>query len=74
MSIEMENPQTLLEKVDAAANLVQQMYLAHMIKDEAKFKDAHQQATKLLGDAIEMIDEDDDLDDEDDDPNDSRNL
>jgi len=57
MSIEMDNPKTLLEKVDAAANLVQQMYLAHMIKDEKKFKEAHQQATTLLSDAVEMIDE-----------------
>lgn len=57
MSIEMENPQTLLEKIDAAANLVQQMYLAHMIRDDVKFKEAHQQATRLLADATTMADE-----------------
>lgn len=57
MSIEMENPKTLLEKVDAAANYVQQMYLSHMISDEAKFKEAHKKATELLGDAVEMADE-----------------
>ncbi len=57
MSIEMNNPKTLLEKVDAAANLVQQMHLAHIMKDEDKFKEAHNQATTLLADAVEMIDE-----------------
>ncbi len=53
----MNNPKTLLEKVDAAANLVQQMHLAHIMKDEDKFKEAHNQATTLLADAVEMIDE-----------------
>lgn len=57
MSIEMENPKTLLEKVDAAANWVQQMYLSHMIHDEVKFKEAHKKATELLSDATEMADE-----------------
>lgn len=57
MSIEMKNPKTLLEKVDAAANWVQQMYLAHMVRDETKFKEAHKKVTELLGDAVEMADE-----------------
>ncbi len=57
MSIEMDNPKTALEKVDAAANLVEQMYLAHMIRDEAKFKEAHKKAGYLLRDAIDMLDE-----------------
>jgi glycosylphosphatidylinositol transamidase (GPIT) subunit GPI8 len=57
MSIEMENPITILEKIDAASNLVQQMYLAHTIRDEVKFRDAHRQASELLADAIEMCDE-----------------
>ncbi len=56
MSIEMENPKTALEKVDAAANLVEQMYLAHMIRDEAKFKEAHAKAGTFLRDAIDMLD------------------
>lgn len=56
----MDNPKTLLEKVDAAANLVQQMYLAHVVRDEAKFKAAHQKATALLFDATQMIDENED--------------
>jgi hypothetical protein len=57
MSSEMNNPKTLLEKVDAAANYVEQMQLAHMLKDEAKFKEAHKKAGDLLLDAIQMIDE-----------------
>ncbi len=56
MSIEMDNPQTPLEKVDAAANWVQQMFLSHMIKDESKFKEAHQKATSLLADVTDYLD------------------
>ena len=57
MSIEMDNPKSLLEKIDAAANLVQQMYLAHIIRDETKFKDVHAQATTLLAEATEMAED-----------------
>ena len=55
MSIEMENPTTILEKVDAASNLVEQMYLAHMIKDEKHFEEAHKKAGELLSDVIELL-------------------
>jgi hypothetical protein len=58
MSIEMNNPKTLLEKVDAAANLVEQMYLAHMMKDDKTFDKAHKKAGTLLFEATQMIDED----------------
>ena len=34
----MENPKTLLEKVDAASNLVEQMQIAHAVKDEKTFQ------------------------------------
>ena len=57
MSIEMDNPKTLLEKVDAAANLVEQMQLAHMMKDESRFKQAKEKASTLLFDAVQMIKE-----------------
>jgi hypothetical protein len=57
MSIEIENPTTLLEKVDAAANLVAQMRLAHMMHDEKQFNYAYQKASTLLADATSMIDE-----------------
>lgn len=58
MSIEMDNPKTLLEKVDAAANLVEQMYLAHTMKDDKTFSEAHKKAGALLFEATQMIDED----------------
>jgi hypothetical protein len=57
MSIEMKNPKTVEEKIDAAANLVEQMYLAHMIHDEVKFKEAHSQAGSFLFDALRQLEE-----------------
>lgn len=48
MSIEMKNPKTVAEKIDAAANLVEQMMLSHNIRDEAHFKDSHKRAGDLL--------------------------
>ena len=58
MSIKMENPKTLLEKIDAASNLVEQMHIAYMMKDEKTFTDAHRRAGDLLLEAMGMIDED----------------
>jgi hypothetical protein len=57
MSINMKNPRTLLEKLDAAANLVAQMYLAHKVGDEKIFKQAHDTCSQLLFDAAQMADE-----------------
>ncbi len=57
MSIEMENPKTLTELVDAAANLVEQMNLAYMIKDEDHFKKVHKQAGDFLFKALRKIEE-----------------
>lgn len=57
MSIEIENPKTLTEKIDAAANLVEQMNMAHMMKDEAHFKKCHQKAGKFLFDAMRKLEE-----------------
>lgn len=48
MSIELENPKTVLEKVDAAANLIEQMALAHAIKDQTHFNEAKEKAAKFL--------------------------
>lgn len=61
MSIEMENPKTVVEKIDAAANLVEQMNLAHMMKDEQMFREAWQKAGRLLFDALRML-EDEEMD------------
>lgn len=57
MSIEMDNPKTLLEKIDAAANLVEQMHLSHMTRDEKHFQECHTRAASLLADAITMAEE-----------------
>lgn len=62
MSIEMENPKTVLEKLDAAANLVEQMHMSHMIKDEARFKYAHEKAGSLLFDAMRQLEDEQDVD------------
>lgn len=57
MSIEIDHPQTLLEKVDAAANLVEQMYLAAMIGDKPHLQKTHSQVAKILSDVIDQIGE-----------------
>jgi hypothetical protein len=57
MSIEMENPKTPLELVDAAANLVEQMYFSHMIHDEKTFREAHKKASEFLHQATIQLDE-----------------
>jgi len=56
MSIELDNPQTTLEYVDAAANLIEQMFLAHMMKDEKTFNEAHEKAAKFLAEATTLLD------------------
>ena len=60
MSIELDNPQTPLEMVDAAANFVAQMRLAHMVRDEATFTEAADRADTLLAEATRLLDEADD--------------
>ena len=55
MSIEMDNPQTVLEKLDAISNLVEQMFMAHTIRDEEYFKEVHRKAGKLCFDAARQL-------------------
>lgn len=57
MSIEMENPETLLQKVDALTNLVEQMLLAHRMRDEQRFNDAHDKAAQLGFEVMEALQE-----------------
>lgn len=57
MSIEMKNPKTVYEKIDAAANLVEQMNMAHMIKDEEYFAKVHKEAGDLLFKAMRQLEE-----------------
>lgn len=57
MSIEMENPQTLIEKADALSNFVEQMFLAHQVRDDAQFKRAHTQASRLGFQLVQALQE-----------------
>lgn len=52
----MQNPKTTLEKADAAANYVQQMFLAHQVNDPKMFAEAHRKASELLADVIDELD------------------
>lgn len=54
----MKNPKTAVGKIDAAANLVEQMNMAHMIKDENHFKKVHRQAADLLFKALRQLEND----------------
>lgn len=56
MSIEMQNPQTIHEKIDAAWNLVEQMSLAHKIKNDDHFNICHEEAVKLLSEVATYLD------------------
>lgn len=58
MGIEMDNPQTVPEKLDAAGNLVEQMMLAHNTKDEGHFRKVHARAGELLFQAQRQLEED----------------
>jgi len=51
MSINLDNPESLIEKIDAARNFVEQMYLAHKVGDETTFTNAHKRAGDLLFEA-----------------------
>lgn len=57
MSIEMENPKTLLELVDAAANHVAQIRIALMIGDNQKASASVESAADLLHRAVLKADE-----------------
>lgn len=55
MSIEMENPTTALEMVDAAANLVEQIRLAKAVGDVKHLDECIDRASDLLAQAIELL-------------------
>ena len=57
MSIEMDNPKTKLEMADAISNLIEQMHMAHMMRDESRFKEAHKKAGKLAFELVQMLEE-----------------
>ena len=56
MSIEIENPETTLEKVDAAANLVEQMSLAYRMQDSKHFDECLNKVRNLLAQATDELD------------------
>jgi hypothetical protein len=58
MSIEMDNPKTAREKIDAAANLVEQMNMAKMINDNGHFTKSHKRAGDLLFKALRQLEND----------------
>lgn len=54
MSINLENPETLQGKIDAAANFVAQIRLALMIGDKARAQGSVENAERLLAGALDM--------------------
>jgi len=61
MSIELNNPKSVLEKIDAAANFVAQMQLAYMVNDGQTFRNAFKRASELLFEAAQQIQEEKNL-------------
>lgn len=57
MSIELENPKTLVEKIDAASNYVSQMLLAKISGDDVHFREAYGRSSRLLFEACRMAEE-----------------
>lgn len=57
MSIEMENPKTIVELIDAAANLVEQMNMAKTIGDDKHFAKCHQKTGEFLHQALVLCEE-----------------
>lgn len=57
MSINLENPETVLGMVDAAANCVAQIRLALMVGDKTRAMHAVEQAERLLFNATCKIEE-----------------
>jgi hypothetical protein len=53
----MKKPKTVKEKIDAAANLVEQMFLSHSIRDENHFRKCHKEAGELLFQVMRQLDE-----------------
>ena len=54
MSIEMEKPATLVEKLDTLTNLIEQMFIAHQVGNEALFRESHAKAARLGFEAMQL--------------------
>ena len=59
MSIEMENPQTPLEKADAIGNLIEQMSLAILTGDTNHFNKTKEKASQLNFELVQQLQPDD---------------
>jgi hypothetical protein len=57
MSIEMETPETLIEKIDAAWNYIGQARLASAVGDQVKLLEVLDKAGELLGASMEILQE-----------------
>jgi len=57
MSIEMEKPVTLVEKLDTLTNLIEQMFISHQVGNEAMFRESHAKAAKLGFEATQLAEE-----------------
>lgn len=55
MSINLKNPETVLEKVDAAFNYVCQIRLAFMVGDTDRVLTALDEAERLLHESVESL-------------------
>lgn len=53
----MENPKTIVELIDAAANLVEQMNMAKTIGDDKHFAKCHQKTGEFLHQALVLCEE-----------------
>ena len=60
MSINLLNPETVQGKVDAAANFIGQIRLAHMIGDRTRVETAIAEAERHLFNALQQIEEQED--------------
>ena len=54
MSIEIEDPKTLMEKIDAVANFIEQMFLAKMARQDGMFVESHKKASRLMHEIIHI--------------------
>lgn len=57
MSIELDNPKTVFEKIDAAANFVAQVRLAVMMQDGPRINELLDRTDLLLFDALRQLQE-----------------
>ncbi len=55
MSIKIENPETVLEKIGAIDTYLQQMKLAKTLNDDAKYNLSEENVIRLVAESMEML-------------------